>query len=84
MVKFIESDYSFYKIRTGNKRGYELSIEKPYEGTIHLIDEEHGGERYESVEFIEFDSNPSPEEIEEIQKFVEINLFEIMEKAEKI
>ncbi len=84
MAKFKDSDYSFYKSRTGRRGGYTLFIETPFEGTVHIIEEEHGGEPYESVEFIEFDSEPTPEEVEEIESYVENNLYEIMENAQKI
>lgn len=82
MSKFNEIDYSFYKIRTS--KGFQLHIEKPYEGTVHITEQEHGGESYDALEFIEFDSEPTPEEVEEIETYIENHLYEIMEKAEKI
>lgn len=52
--------------------------ENVFEGDIHIKTMEHGGEDYECVDYLEWEYGVEPENAEEIEKYVDENLWDLI------
>lgn len=63
---------------------YFVVYKGEFEGEIKIGSGEHGGETYRYVSHIEWDDDNEPENSEEIERYLDANLKELVFNAEKI
>lgn len=83
----MDKQIEIYSTSSIGKRNYYIiytNDKNSFNGEVHLDYGVRGDLTYPYVDYIEWDYNVNPDNVEEIETYVENNLHELMIKAEKI